>query len=67
MTRRKKENIMARKNSVVEDIQFDIIEAGEMTEEDVNAVADFIARLAYRNLKRQFEPEKGKMNDPKQP
>jgi hypothetical protein len=59
---------MARKkNIVVEDIQFEVIEAGEMSEEDVNAVADFIARLAYRNLMRQFEQEKDKMNDPKQP
>jgi hypothetical protein len=43
---------MARKYSVVEDI-----EVGEMSEEDVNAVADFIARLAYRNLKMQQEQD----------
>jgi len=49
---------MARKNSVVEDIQFEITEAGEMSEEDVNAVADFIARLAYNNLKKHQEQEK---------
>ena len=59
--------LMARKNSAVEDIQFEVIEVGEMSEEDVNAVADFIARLAYRNLMRQFDQEKDKMNDPKQP
>ena len=58
---------MARKNSMVEDIHFEVIEVGEMSEEDVDVVADFIARLAYRNLKRQLEQEKGKMNDPKQP
>jgi hypothetical protein len=57
---------MARNNSAVEDIQFEVIEVEEMSEEDVNAVADFIARLAYRNLKRQQEQEKDKMNDPKQ-
>jgi len=52
---------------MVEDIHFEVIEVGEMSEEDVDVVADFIARLAYRNLKRQLEQEKGKMNDPKQP
>jgi hypothetical protein len=51
---------MAQKNSVVEDIKFEVIEAGEMSEEDVNAVADFIARLAYNNLKKQQEQEKDK-------
>jgi hypothetical protein len=32
-------------------IIFELEEAGELSSQDVDAVADFIARLAYNNLK----------------
>jgi len=57
---------MAQKNSVVEDIKFEVIEVGEMSEDDVNIVADFIARLAHRNLKMQQEQNKGNKYETKE-
>ena len=49
---------MAQRKSIVDDIQFEVVEVGEMSEEDANAVADFIAKLAYKNIKRKLAEKK---------
>ncbi len=46
---------MSRTEKPVEDIELQVIESGELSVEDGDAVAEFIACIAYNNLKRAQE------------
>ena len=46
---------MSNKIRAESDIEIHIVESGDLSTEDIDAVADFIAYLAYNNLKRAQE------------
>jgi hypothetical protein len=49
---------MAPKNRLGNDIEFEVIMVEEMTEENINSVVQFIADIAYKNIKRTLTERK---------
>jgi len=44
-----------RKQNPVDSIELQVVESGELSAEDVDALAEFVARIAYNNLKKAQE------------
>jgi len=46
---------VSRKQNPVDSVELQIVESGVLSVEDVDALAEFIARIAYNNLKKAQE------------